>query len=82
MMASLSAPIFPSLMPLAAVSSVLLTAQIFRLAEKQHRRGRAWRDALAYGVFLTVGKMPEAHGAVLYWYRKLLGGTSSIIEYR
>lgn len=60
--------------PWALALLLLWPAQILRL----RLRGESWTAAL----FLTLGKIPEAQGALRYWWRSLLGGHATLIEYK
>lgn len=72
-------------LPLAVVLGALLTpwalllllawpAQVLRL----RARGMPWEQAL----FLTLAKLPEAQGALTYWWRRLRGTQARLIEYK
>ncbi len=45
---------------------------------RQRAKGQSWDDAL----FLTLGKFPEAQGAVEFYWRQLTGGRIALIEYK
>ena len=73
------------LLPLAAIAGpamhpvfwllwLLWPAQIFRLKS----RGTTWEEA----TFLTLGKIPQMHGIVEYFFRRRRGLTPRIIEYK
>lgn len=72
-------------LPLATVLGVFLTPwalllllawplQVLRL----WLRGMPWHRA----VFLTLSKLPEAQGALTYWWRRLTRARSRLIEYK
>jgi hypothetical protein len=54
-------------------------ARVFRATR---RRGYDSRRALEYGVFVTLGKLPELTGVVRYHTGRLSGRKSRIIEYK
>lgn len=60
--------------PFAAILLLAYPVQILRLA----RRTGDWAEA----VFLTVGKFPEAQGALRFWIKRLIGQKSTLIEYK
>lgn len=77
--------IWGAMLPLAALIGAIVTpwalllllavpAQILRL----RLRGESWLRA----AFLTIGKLPEAHGAVDYHIDRLVGRRTGIIEYK
>ncbi|WP_371060684.1 glycosyltransferase family 2 protein [Rhodosalinus sp. 5P4] len=72
-------------LPLATVLGALVSpwalllllawpAQVVRL----RLRGRPWYQA----VFLTLSKLPEAQGALTYWWRRLTRARARLIEYK
>ena len=72
-------------LPLATLSGVLITPwalvlllawplQVLRL----RLRGMSWTQAL----FLTLAKLPEAQGALTYWWRRLTSARVRLIEYK
>jgi glycosyltransferase involved in cell wall biosynthesis len=46
------------------------------------RKRFAADDALLYSAFCVIGKFPQAFGQASYWYRKLAGRRSELIEYK
>lgn len=60
--------------PFLAVILLAMPAQVIRLG----RRSGDWAQAF----FLTVGKFPEAQGVLGYWFKKLSGRKSTLIEYK
>jgi GT2 family glycosyltransferase len=53
-----------------------------RVYSAMRRRGVSRRDALAYGLFLTLGKFAELHGMLKYHLRRMRGKTPTLIEYK
>lgn len=64
--------------PWALVLLIAWPAQIVRLA----RRGGGGRDAWERAIFLTIGKIPEALGALEFHWRRLRRRPSGLIEYK
>ncbi len=56
--------------------------QAWRIRSGQLARGRAARDAALVGVFTMLVKPAQASGVLLYWRRRLLGQTATLIEYK
>lgn len=71
-------------LPLAAVLGTFATpwALLLLLAYPAQILRLARREGLARASFLTLGKIPEAQGALTYALRRLRGGPSRIIEYK
>jgi GT2 family glycosyltransferase len=53
-----------------------------RVYSAMRRRGVSRGDALAYGLFLTLGKFAELHGMLKYHLRRMRGKTPTLIEYK
>lgn len=72
--------------PLTLGGSLLLLlaypATATRIYRRVRARGRSRRDALAYGAFTVLGKLPELQGLLRYHGLRLLGRRSRLIEYR
>lgn len=64
--------------PWALALLLLYPAQIARLALRDGGTHAAWESAL----FLTLGKFPEAQGALDYHWHRLRGRRSGLIEYK
>lgn len=60
--------------PWALLILLAWPVQVIRLVLK----GRSWEQA----VFLTLGKLPEAQGAVGYWLARVTGRRRALIEYK
>jgi GT2 family glycosyltransferase len=60
--------------PWALVLLLAWPAQVVRL----HLRGMGWQRA----AFMTLTKLPEAQGALTYWWRRLTGAGARLIEYK
>lgn len=60
--------------PWALLLLLFWPAQILRL----RLRGENWARA----VFLALGKLPEAQGALGYWWHRLMGNRATLIEYK
>ena len=77
-----------SLLPqLFILTAVLFVASLYiRIIEKGFRSrfalGNAGAQALLYGLFIALGKLPEAQGVCKYYFNKMRGVTAKIIEYR
>lgn len=63
-----------ALTPWALLLLLLWPAQVIRL----RLRGLPWHRAL----FLTLAKLPEAQGALTYWWRRLTRARTRLIEYK
>lgn len=72
---AMAAAMGPAGLALAAIYPV----QIGRIAL---RDGAGDRAAWEHAFFVTVGKFPEIQGALQYWFSRLGGGKSSLIEYK
>lgn len=64
--------------PWALILALVYPLQIARLARRDGGGRFAWERA----VLLTLGKFPEAQGALEYYWRRLLGRKSTLIEYK
>jgi GT2 family glycosyltransferase len=53
----------------------------YRVFRSMKRSGLAGNQALLYAVFCTIGKFPEAQGQLRFYWGKLLGRRSKLIEY-
>lgn len=60
--------------PLALLLLLIWPAQVIRL----NLKGESWTTAL----FFTMGKLPEALGALRYWRQRLAGSHKTLIEYK
>ncbi|HEY2899648.1 MAG TPA: glycosyltransferase [Polyangia bacterium] len=58
---------------------LVLAARIYR-GRRRYSDGAA--DARLYTVFCLAGKLPQALGQALYWWRRLVGGPRRLIEYK
>lgn len=67
---------------LALACLLIVPAQMARIAWRMHRNGHDRRFALALGVFLVLGKLPQAKGLLRYRWRQLTGRRASLIEYK
>lgn len=61
---------------------VLYALQAARIASGQRRRGRSSGDARLLGIFTMLAKPAQASGVLLYWRRRLLGQSATLIEYK
>lgn len=61
---------------------LLYPAQVAQIALRSWRQGRDPRTSVARGVFFTLGKLPEAAGALRFFWRTLLGRRATLIEYK
>jgi GT2 family glycosyltransferase len=71
--------------PTRGISLALLLAFVFlafRVASLERRRGRSAHDARLYGLFVAIGKLPQALGQIRYYYGRLFGQRSGLIEYK
>ena len=62
--------------------SLAYPLQIFRVANRFHAGGMRWTDSLLYGGACMLGRIPNAVGAVRYWYSRLIGRRQALIEYK
>ncbi|MGB7161383.1 MAG: glycosyltransferase [Tepidisphaeraceae bacterium] len=71
--------------PTRGISLALLLAcplLAWRVAGHERRRGRSARDARLYGIFVALGKLPQAIGQARYHCGRLFGRRSGLIEYK
>ena len=54
----------------------------FRIYRAARGRGLSPAHARRYGLFCTIGKVPQAIGQTLYWYRRITGRQGRLIEYK
>jgi hypothetical protein len=54
----------------------------FRIYGNARRRGLSPELARLYGLFCTLGKVPQALGQTLYWARQITGRRGRLIEYK
>jgi len=82
MMLSLSAvgQLFLLMAELLVISFYLRIAQ--RAMSSKSDASNSPRQRALYALFITLGKLPEAQGALRYWLNCLRGKNSDIIEYR
>ena len=58
-------------------------AMALRIAHYRRRAfGDSQRDALTYGAFTMLGKLPQLVGLLRYWHSRWRGGPARIIEYK
>jgi GT2 family glycosyltransferase len=57
----------------------VLGTRIYRAAR---RRGLSIDDARLYAFFCVIGKVPQAWGQLLYWFRRTTGRHGRLIEYK
>ncbi len=80
-----SALIWGAVLPIVAILGVIITpwslillllwpAQVVRMAYRNRDLTRAF--------FLVLGKLPEAQGALSYWWQRLQGRRKGLIEYK
>lgn len=60
----------------------LYVFQVWRIRAGHIKRGRPTSDATLLGVFTMLAKPAQASGVLLYWRRRLLGQTATLIEYK
>ena len=65
--------------PWASLLLLAYPAQAVRLALRQ---GITRRDSLEHALFLTLGKFPEALGALDYYWRRMRNRPAGLIEYK
>jgi glycosyltransferase involved in cell wall biosynthesis len=56
--------------------------RMVQLARRQRRRGLSAKVALASGILLMVGKLPQFLGLMGYYFNRLSGRASRLIEYK
>ena len=66
----------------AAAGVLVYPLQMARIAWRKHRAGNTRDFAIASGFFLVIGKFAQAKGLLRYHWRRLTGGTASLIEYK
>ena len=68
---------------ISAMAALAILVQALRIARYRHGRfGDPWPDALAYGAFTMIGKLPQILGAIRYWRSRRQVGPAHIIEYK
>ena len=65
----------------AGLAALLPLLQLFRVARREARERRL-RAALIRSLFLTLDKPPHAIGIVRYWWSRLRGRRTRLIEYK
>jgi GT2 family glycosyltransferase len=74
---------FPAGALLAAAVLGAAALMALRIARDRRRRfADPWPDALAYGAFTMLGKLPQALGVWRYHRQRRQGGPASLIEYK
>jgi hypothetical protein len=71
--------------PTRGISLALLLAYpllAWRVARHEQRTGRAPADARLHGIFVALGKVPQAIGQARYHYGQWVGRRSGLIEYK
>jgi GT2 family glycosyltransferase len=61
---------------------LLYLCQMVRISRGQRARGRSASDAALLGVFTMLAKPAQASGVLLYWRRRLMRQSSTLIEYK
>ena len=61
---------------------LVVPLQMARIAWRNLRAGQEARVAAATGYFLVLGKLAQAKGLLRFHWRRLTGGTASLIEYK
>lgn len=64
------------------ISVILLTAYPLQVVRIAQRGRRSWQDNWLLAVFLVGGKFPEALGAAKFWFSRMVGKRSHLIEYK
>jgi len=54
----------------------------FRVLRSRYSRGDSVRDAALYATFCVLGKFPELAGMATYWWYRVRGRRSRLIEYK
>ncbi len=68
---------------LAAAGLAVYPVQALRVARARRRAfGDPWPEALAFGAFVMLGKVPEMIGALRFAWRLIRGGSATLIEYK
>lgn len=67
---------------LSLVFLILYVRIAYKAAKSKSDRANSIAQRLLYGVFILLGKLPEALGVLHYYANRLLGKTSKIIEYK
>jgi len=65
-----------------AIALSILPAQVLRIAWRQSRRCKSFKDALAYAVFVTVAKLPQIIGQARWMSERRRGVAATIIEHK
>ncbi len=71
--------------PLGWASAILLLAYPlmgFRVYRGERRRGQSRRDARVYALFVVLGKFPQSLGQMKFYWSRLRGKRSALIEYK
>lgn len=61
---------------------LLLAVQGYRIRGHELRRGRSKREASLLARFIIIAKFAQAHGVLLFHWRRLIGKQSTLIEYK
>jgi hypothetical protein len=69
-----------ALPPLALLGAGAMAVRIAR--GRQVRHGDPWADALLYGAFTMLGKLPQLAGVARFWTGRWLGREARLIEYK
>ena len=63
--------------------AVAVPGMALRIARYRRRQAAdPWPDALAYGAFTMLGKLPQLQGVLRYWRQRHRAGPARIIEYK
>jgi hypothetical protein len=57
-------------------------AMVCKIARYRHGRGDSWTDALMYGLFAMLAKVPQLQGQVRFRLGQWTGRKSKIVEYK
>jgi len=79
LVAALVRSVWPALA--AGLLALLPIAQVVRMGLREARR-RSLREALTWALFLQLDKPPHAIGIARYWWARLRGRRTALIEYK
>jgi GT2 family glycosyltransferase len=72
----------PSLGTSAVASSSAYAVLLLKIYRDCRRRGMSAKEARIYATFATLAKIPQALGQATYWWRRLRGRATKLIEYK
>ena len=72
----------PAVALFGVIIPIAYVLQLGRIARGRQRRGDPLRASLTYAFFCVLGKVPESWGAFLYYFNRLRGRRTALIDYK